>query len=157
MRRTEEGLIATVLAPSGLRFADDRAAPGGKPPAAAPVRDAFRTQWRMILQVIGLNAAGAVAYYMCFVYVTTYLRQIDFIAASKALDINTIALLALLVMIVPIGILSDHVGRKPVLLASTGGLFVLALPLSSQALPSGRAASTRSIPLPRGRQSRSQP
>jgi len=25
---------------------------------------------------------------MCFVYVTTYLRQIDFIAASKALDIN---------------------------------------------------------------------
>ena len=66
---------------------------------------------------------------MCFVYVTTYLRQIDFIAASTALDINTIALLVLLVMIVPIGILSDHVGRKPVLLASTGGLFVLALPL----------------------------
>ena len=66
---------------------------------------------------------------MCFVYVTTYLRKIDFITASKALDINTIALLALLVMIVPIGILSDHVGRKPVLLASTGGLFVLALPL----------------------------
>jgi MFS transporter, MHS family, proline/betaine transporter len=111
------------------QLADDRAAPGGMPPAAAPVRDAFHTQWRMILQVIGLNAAGAVAYYMCFVYVTTYLRQIDFIAASKALDINTIALLALFVMIVPIGILSDHVGRKPVLLASTGGLFVLALPL----------------------------
>jgi MHS family proline/betaine transporter-like MFS transporter len=69
------------------QFADDRAAPGGMPPAAAPVRDAFRTQWRTILRIVGLNAAGAVAYYMCFVYVTTYLRQIDFIAASKALDI----------------------------------------------------------------------
>src|SRR5215472_7764028 len=111
------------------QLADDRAAPGGMPPAAAPVREAFRTQWRLILQVIGLNAAGVVGYYMFFVYVTTYLRQIDFIAASKALDINTIALLALLVMIVPIGILSDRVGRKPVLLASTGGLFMLALPL----------------------------
>ena len=111
------------------QLADDRAAPGGMPPAAAPVRDAFRTQWRKILQIVGLNAAGAVAYYMCFVYVTTYLRQIDFIAASRALDINTIAVLALLVTIVPMGILSDRVGRKPVLLAATGGLLVLALPL----------------------------
>jgi len=111
------------------QLADDRLAPGGVPPAAAPVRDALRTQWRTILRIVGLNAAGAVAYYMCFVYVTTYLRQIDFIAASKALDINTIALLALLVTIVPMGILSDRVGRKPVLLAATGGLFVLALPL----------------------------
>ena len=66
---------------------------------------------------------------MCFVYLTTYLRQIDFIAASRALDINTIAVLALLVTIVPMGILSDRVGRKPVLLAATGGLLVLALPL----------------------------
>src|SRR5215472_4713193 len=111
------------------QLADDRLAPGGVPPAAAPVRDAFRTQWRTILRIVGLNAAGAVAYYMCFVYVTTYLRQIDFIAASKALDINTIAVLALLVTIVPMAILSDRVGRKPVLLAATGGLFVLAFPL----------------------------
>ena len=93
------------------------------------MRDAFHTQWRTILRIVGLNAAGAVAYYMCFVYLTTYLRQIDFIAASRALDINTIAVLALLVTIVPMGILSDRVGRKPVLLAATGGLLVLALPL----------------------------
>jgi hypothetical protein len=99
------------------------------PPAAAPVRDAFRTQWRTILRVVGLSAAGAVAYYMTFVYVTTYLRQIDFIAASKALDINTIAVLALMLAIVPMGRLSDRIGRRPVLLAATGGLFVLALPL----------------------------
>ena len=111
------------------QLADDRLAPGGVPPAAAPVRDAFHTQWRTILRIVGLNAAGAVAYYMCFVYLTTYLRQIDFIAASRALDINTIAVLALLVTIVPMGILSDRVGRKPVLLAATGGLLVLALPL----------------------------
>jgi MFS transporter, MHS family, proline/betaine transporter len=61
--------------------------------------------------------------------VTTYLRRVDFIAASTALDINTIALLALASAIVPMGALSDRVGRKPVLLAATGGLFVLALPL----------------------------
>jgi MFS transporter, MHS family, proline/betaine transporter len=111
------------------QLADDRAAPGGMPPAASPVRDAFRTQWRTIVRVVGLNAAGAVAYYMTFVYVTIYLRQIDFIATSKALDINTIALLALMVAIVPMGRLSDRIGRRPVLLGATGGLFVLAVPL----------------------------
>jgi MFS transporter, MHS family, proline/betaine transporter len=111
------------------QLADDREAPGGMPPAASPVREAFGSQWRTILRVVGLNAAGAVAYYTAFVYVTTYLRQIDFIAASKALDINTIAVLALLLTIVPMGILSDRIGRRPVLLAATGGLFALALPL----------------------------
>ena len=111
------------------QLVDDRAAPGGVAPASSPVRDAFRSQWRTILRVVGLNAAGAVAYYMSFVYVTTYLRQIDFIAASKALDINTIAVLALALTIVPMGMLSDRIGRRPVLLAATGGLFVLALPL----------------------------
>jgi MFS transporter, MHS family, proline/betaine transporter len=111
------------------QLADDRAAPGGMAPAVSPVRDAFRTQWRTILRIVGLNAAGAVAYYMSFVYVTTYLRQIDFIAASKALDINTIAVLALVLMIVPMAMLSDRIGRRPVLLAATGGLFMLALPL----------------------------
>ena len=126
-------LLGLVFGAAGFairrQLADDRSAPGGMPPAAAPIRDAFATQWRTILQVVGLNAAGAVAYYMCFVYVTTYLRQIDFIPASKALDINTIALLVLAVTIVPMAMLSDRLGRKPVLLAATGGLFVLSLPL----------------------------
>jgi MHS family proline/betaine transporter-like MFS transporter len=120
------GLVGVMIR---RQLVDDRSAPGGMPPAAAPIREAFLTRWRTILQVVGLNAAGAVAYYMCFVFVTTYLRRVDFIAASTALDINTIALLALAVTIVPMGMLSDRVGRKPVLLAATGGLFVLAFPL----------------------------
>jgi MHS family proline/betaine transporter-like MFS transporter len=120
------GLIGVTIR---RQLNDDRAAPGGLAPAAAPIRDAFRTRWRAILQVVGLNAAGAVAYYMCFVYVTTYLLRVDFIALSTALDINTIALLVLAMTLVPMGILSDRVGRRPVLLAATGGFFVLAFPL----------------------------
>ena len=126
-------LLGLVVGAIGIairrQLIDDRSAPGGMAPAAAPIREAFRDQWRTILQVVGLNAAGAVAYYMCFVYVTTYMRRVDFIAASRALDINTVALLVLAVTIVPMGILSDRVGRRPVLLVATGGLFVLALPL----------------------------
>jgi MFS transporter, MHS family, proline/betaine transporter len=68
-------LLGIVIGAAGFvirrQLADDRWAPGGMPPAAAPIRDAFSMEWRKILQVVGLNAAGAVAYYMCFVYVTT--------------------------------------------------------------------------------------
>ena len=39
------------------------------------------------------------------------------------------SLLCLARLIVPMGILSDRVGRRPVLMAATGGLFVLAFPL----------------------------
>ena len=109
---------------SGL--AEDRLA---KPQTKSPVREAFQTEWRTILRLIGLNAAFAVSFYMGFVYVTTYIRQVDHIAQSTALDINTVAMLVSLVLIPLVGALSDGIGRKPILLAATGGLFVLAWPL----------------------------
>jgi MFS transporter, MHS family, proline/betaine transporter len=77
----------------------------------------------------GLGAVGAVGFYMSFVYVTTYLRQIDHIAQSTALDINTISMAALLLLLAPIGAVSDLCGRKPVLLAAAGGMFIMAWPL----------------------------
>jgi len=99
------------------------------PPVTSPVLEAFRTEWRTIVRLIGLNAAYAVGFYLCFVYITTYLRQTDHVSASKALDINTIAIAVLLLLIPLAGVLSDRLGRKPVMLAATGGLFVLAWPL----------------------------
>lgn len=109
---------------SGL--AEDRLA---QPKTKSPVREAFQTEWPTILRLIGLNAAFAVSFYMGFVYVTTYIRQVDHIAQSTALDINTVAMLVSLVLIPLIGALSDRIGRKPILLTATGGLFVLAWPL----------------------------
>ena len=73
--------------------------------AASPIREAF-TEWRTILRLIGLGAVGAVGFYMSFVYITTYLRQIDHIAQSTALDINTIAMVVLLLLLAPVGALS---------------------------------------------------
>jgi MHS family proline/betaine transporter-like MFS transporter len=109
---------------SGL--AEDRLA---QPKTKSPIREAFQTEWRTILRLIGLNAAFAVSFYMGFVYITTYIRQVDHIAQSTALDINTVAMLVSLILIPLIGVLSDRIGRKPILLAATGGLFVLAWPL----------------------------
>jgi MFS transporter, MHS family, proline/betaine transporter len=101
----------------------------GVRPAASPVTEAFRTEGRSIARLVGLNAAYAVGFYLCFVYITTYLRQTDHVSASKALDINTISIVALILLIVPAGALSDYLGRKPMLLAGAGGLFVMSWPL----------------------------
>jgi MHS family proline/betaine transporter-like MFS transporter len=57
------------------------------------------------------------------------LRQSEHLAASTAFDINTLAIVVLLLLIPLAGALSDRIGRKPVLLGATGGLLVLAWPL----------------------------
>ena len=95
----------------------------------SPVPEALRTEWRTIARLVGLNAAFAVGFYLCFVYVTTYLRQTEHLLASKALDINTIAIAVLLLLIPLAGALSDRLGRKPVMLAGTDGLLLLSWPL----------------------------
>jgi MHS family proline/betaine transporter-like MFS transporter len=76
-----------------------------------------------------MNAAGAIAFYMCFVYFTTYLRRIDLIQPSQALDANTLAIVVLLLLMVPMGALSDRIGRKPLLLAATLGMLLFAWPI----------------------------
>jgi len=43
----------------------------------SPVTEAFRTAWRTIAEIVGLNVVSAVNFYFCFLYVTTYLRQTD--------------------------------------------------------------------------------
>ena len=99
-----------------------------QPGAASPIREAF-TECRTILRLIGLGAVGAVGFCMSIVYITTYLRQVDHTAQSTALDINTIAMAVLLLLLAPVGALSDRFGRKPVLLLATGGMFLMAWPL----------------------------
>lgn len=56
----------------------------------SPLVEAFRTQWTTILKVIGLNLVNGIGFYLCFVYVTTWLRQIDDIPQSTALALNSL-------------------------------------------------------------------
>jgi MHS family proline/betaine transporter-like MFS transporter len=126
-------LFGIVVGACGLyirrRLGADAPMAAGPRPQRSPVKEALLTEWRSILTLVGLNAGSAIGFYLCFVYVTTYLRQTDHLAASKALDINTIAIVVLLALIPPAGRLSDRIGRKPVLLGATIGLFVLAWPM----------------------------
>ncbi|HJY79514.1 MAG TPA: MFS transporter, partial [Candidatus Binatia bacterium] len=103
--------------------------PVAEKPATSPVVEAFRTEWRAMLRVAGFNVLNAVGFYMIFVYVVTYLRQIVHVEAAAALDINTINMVILLLLIPTAGALSDRVGRKPLLIVSALGTLLLAWPL----------------------------
>ncbi|MEM7435069.1 MAG: MFS transporter [Myxococcota bacterium] len=94
-----------------------------------PLVEAIRLEWRAMLRIAGLILMANVGFYMMFVYVTTYLSEQVGVPTDKALEIDTIAMSALLVITPAAAWLSDRVGRKPVLLVASIGCLVLALPL----------------------------
>lgn len=95
----------------------------------SPIIEAFRLQWRNMAQVAGLNALLAVGFYLAFVYAVTFLENVVHIPTAAAFDINTLNMLALMLIIPTAGHLSDKVGRKPVLLAACAGGLLFAWPL----------------------------
>jgi len=81
-----------------------------------------------MLHLIALTAAISVGFYTTFVYSATWLEQVAQVPARTALVINTVAM-ALSLLVLPVsGLLSDRVGRRPVLLVSAGALVLLAYP-----------------------------
>jgi MHS family proline/betaine transporter-like MFS transporter len=120
------GLIVFVIR---RRLPPDAAIVANEEARKSPIAEAFRTQWRTILKVVGLNLVNGIGFYLCFVYVSTWLKMHDSLSTSLALALNSVALFVLLLATPFAGALSDRVGRKPVLLIGTGGLAVFAWPL----------------------------
>jgi MHS family proline/betaine transporter-like MFS transporter len=103
--------------------------PPGHGAVRMPLVDAFVTEWRNIIRCFVINIGFGVSFYMVFIYVTTYLQQVDNVPAVQALEINTEAMIAMLLLVPAVGWLSDLFGRKLVLGVSLVGLIVLAWPL----------------------------
>ncbi len=95
----------------------------------SPLMETVRHHWPLLGRLAGLSVFNAVAFYLLFVYIVSWLQLADGIAPSHALGINTISMFILLPVMVGMGWLSDKVGRKPLLLIATGWGFVGAFPL----------------------------
>ena len=76
----------------------------------SPVVEAFRDQWRAILQVAGINVVTATAFYMCFVYVTTWLQETAHLSSAQALDINSLNM-SLMLLLIPLA--SRSIAGRP--------------------------------------------
>jgi len=97
--------------------------------ASSPLREAITTSWRPILQIIGLVVIHNVGFYIVFTYLPTYFTKTLEFTKTDAFVSITVASLVALVLIPPLGALSDRIGRKPLLISGAVGFAVFAYPL----------------------------
>ncbi|MGD0075836.1 MAG: MFS transporter [Candidatus Binataceae bacterium] len=86
-------------------------------------------QWRSVVRVFGFELLEGVGFYMTFIYLSTYLSSVVRIPEHEALAINTLCMAFVLIVIPVGGMLSDRVGRKPVLLTAAIAAAAFAWPL----------------------------
>ena len=99
-----------------------------EPRKRAPIVETLHDHWRIVVGFAGLSVFNAVGFYVSFVYLVSWLQTADGIAPARALEINSMSMALLLPLMIATGLLSDRIGRKPVLLVATVLGFVGAVP-----------------------------
>ena len=102
---------------------------GGVPAVRSPLLTSFRKHGGLLAHLAGVSVFGAVGFYLMFVYIVSWLQLVDGVPPARALVINTISMVLLFPAEIGMAMLSDRVGRMPVLLAVTGVAVVAAWPL----------------------------
>ena len=95
----------------------------------SPLKEAVTTSWRPILQIAGLVVVHNVGFYVVFTYLPTYFTETLEFSKPNAFVSITVASLVALVLIPPLGALSDRIGRRPLLITGAIGFAVFAYPL----------------------------
>jgi MHS family proline/betaine transporter-like MFS transporter len=95
---------------------------------ANPLRHALVEQRAGVLRAFAISALGSITYYVGITYVPAFLTSAGTTSEADALWLSTWAAVAVILVTPLVGLLSDRVGRKPVLLALA--LLSAALPIT---------------------------
>ena len=99
-----------------------------RPSLTAPAVSALRDHWRALLRIVGLSLVNAVGFYLLAVYAASYLTERMHVSTANALDMNILSLVVMLPAVTMAAVLSDRIGRKPILFFTAAGTLVLAWP-----------------------------
>ncbi|HET6182246.1 MAG TPA: MFS transporter [Acetobacteraceae bacterium] len=129
-------LFGFVLAPVGLYLrtrvlespAFDRTA-AQKSLSANPVRESLTLHARPVLAAFGIAVVGTVGNYIFNIFMPAFATRQLHIAPGTAYYSAALASVVLTVFTPLMGLLSDKIGRKPVMLGSAVGYLVLGYPL----------------------------
>ncbi|WP_435743768.1 MFS transporter [Microbacterium sp. PMB16] len=97
----------------------------------SPVKEAFRTNWRKMLQVIFIVGLTAMGFYFLSTYFVSYIQTAGNLSRELALLTNAGAM-CLYAILLPIGgAIGDRVGRRPMLIAGAVAMAVVSIPAFS--------------------------
>ena len=122
-------LIAVCAAIFRRHMSEPTALTAAKPLEDLPIVAAFRNHWRSILRIIALSLVNAVGFYMLWVYAISYLTDRMHVSTTDALDISTLSCMVMMPALAFSAILSDRIGRKPLLYFVAIGTILAAWPL----------------------------
>jgi MHS family proline/betaine transporter-like MFS transporter len=97
--------------------------------AHAPLKEAITKYPRETLTAFGITLHNTVAYYIALLYMTGYFVTVGKLPQPTAQLIGTVCLAVFVTLIPFTGMLSDRIGRRPLLMASCIGYAVLSYPL----------------------------
>jgi MHS family proline/betaine transporter-like MFS transporter len=97
--------------------------------STSPLKEAITTSWRPILQIIGLVVVHNVGFYVVYTFLPSYFTETLAFTKTDAFFSITVASLVGIILIPPLGALSDRIGRKPLLIAGSVAFAVFAYPL----------------------------
>jgi len=97
--------------------------------SAVTLANLLMMQWRSVVRVFGFELLEGVGFYMTFIYLSTYLISFAGVPEHVALAVNTLCM-AFVLMVIPLGgMLSDRLGRRPILLTAAIAAAIFAWPL----------------------------
>lgn len=97
--------------------------------ASSPIKDVLVYSKKETIQAAIIEAMMNVTFYIVLVYLLVYQESILGWSASRAALLSTVTSIIAIILVPLAGVLSDRIGRKPILIGAASSLIVLSYPL----------------------------
>ncbi|PRY62546.1 MFS transporter [Glycomyces artemisiae] len=95
---------------------------------AAPLRTSVSRWWKALLFCVGFVVLKAVGHWILQTFMPSYLQSDLGYSQQTSYAVTVVGLLAITVLVPVFGLLSDRIGRRPVMLLGAGGFLLLTYP-----------------------------